>query len=89
LASAWAKERGIAGKDYPADWNDLDHPQAIIKTRKNGTKYNVNAGFIRNQQMLDENEIDLVIAFPGGNGTADMIKRSLAKNIKVIKVDKK
>jgi hypothetical protein len=31
------------------------------------------AGPIRNQHMLDEGRLDLVVAFPGGSGTADML----------------
>src|SRR5262249_150522 len=29
----------------------------------------------RNQQMLEEGKPDLVLAFPGGRGTADMVRR--------------
>lgn len=43
------------------------------------------AGPIRNQQMLDTN-IDLVVAFPGGVGTADMIKRARKAGVDVITV---
>lgn len=43
------------------------------------------AGPIRNQQMI-ERRPDLVIAFPGGKGTKDMIKRSLKYNIDVIEI---
>ena len=35
-------------------------------------KHGKTAGFMRNQQMLDTNP-DLVVAFPGGNGTRHMI----------------
>lgn len=41
------------------------------------------AGAIRNQQMLDEGKPDLVVAFPGGNGTADMVRRARNKGIEV------
>jgi len=33
--------------------------------------------------MLDKGQPDLVLAFPGGNGTADMIRRAEAANIPV------
>lgn len=53
---------------YPADWKT--HGKA--------------AGPIRNQEMLDLNPgIELVIAFPGGTGTADMVRRARAKGITV------
>ena len=37
------------------------------------------AGPIRNQRMLDEHKPSLVIAFPGGRGTADMVRRAGAR----------
>jgi hypothetical protein len=45
-------------------------------------KYGKAAGAIRNQAMLDSG-IDLVIAFPGGNGTRDMIRRARAAGVEV------
>jgi hypothetical protein len=56
---------------YPANWR----------------KYPKAAGCIRNQQMLDEGQPDLVVAFPGGNGTADMVKRAKKAGIEVIEVE--
>lgn len=56
---------------FPADWD----------------KYGRAAGPIRNQRMLDEGKPNLVIAFPGGRGTADMVRRATAAGIKVIKID--
>lgn len=44
------------------------------------------AGPIRNQRMLDEGKPELVIAFPGGAGTADMKRRARGAGIKVIEI---
>lgn len=41
------------------------------------------AGPLRNQRMIDEGKPDLVIAFPGGKGTADMVRRAKAAGITV------
>ena len=41
------------------------------------------AGPIRNQAMLDEGRPDLVVAFPGHHGTADIVRRARAAGIKV------
>ncbi len=41
------------------------------------------AGPIRNQRMLDEGKPDLVVAFPGGRGTADMVRRARAAGVPV------
>lgn len=43
------------------------------------------AGPIRNQAML-EVKPELVVAFPGGRGTADMVRRARAAGIAVLEV---
>lgn len=70
LAQKWADDRGVCCKVYPADW------------KKHGRA----AGPIRNQQMLESEKVHLVIAFPGGRGTADMVKRAEDRGIPVAKV---
>lgn len=47
------------------------------------SKHGKSAGPIRNRQMLGQG-IDLVIAFPGGRGTADMIRQAQAAGVKVV-----
>jgi len=42
--------------------------------------------YIRNQQMLDESRPDLIVAFPGGRGTKDMVDRATKAGVKVVKV---
>ncbi len=44
------------------------------------------AGPLRNQRML-EWKPDLIVAFPGGAGTADMVRRAKAAGVKVIHAD--
>ena len=68
LAEEWANAVGLPCTVYRADWENL------------GRK----AGPIRNQQMLDEGRPDLVVAFPGGRGTADMVGRARSAGIEVI-----
>ena len=63
LGIEWAEARGIEVGRFPADWDT--HGRA--------------AGPIRNQRMLDEGKPDLVVAFPGGRGTADMVRRARAR----------
>jgi hypothetical protein len=70
LAREWATEQGIPVERYPADWNR--HGKA--------------AGPIRNRRMLVEGKPDLVVAFPGGRGTANMISQAEAAGVKVLKV---
>lgn len=72
LASNWAARQGYKSICFPANWEV--HGKA--------------AGPIRNSQMLTETSPDLVIAFPGGAGTADMISRAKASGVKVVQVSK-
>lgn len=68
LAIDWAEEAGVDLLKFPADWE----------------KYGRGAGHVRNQQMLDEGRPDIVVAFPGGKGTANMIERSRKAGVEVI-----
>jgi hypothetical protein len=67
LAYQWAKKRGVAVEEYPANWEE----------------YGKAAGPIRNTQMLEEGKPDLVVAFPGGTGTADMVRKARAAGVEV------
>lgn len=70
LAGKWADENHVAHLTYPADWD----------------KHKKAAGAIRNQQMLDEGKPTLVIAFPGGDGTKDMVRRAKKAGLPVYEV---
>ena len=60
MCGIYAKNKGIPCREFPADWKN----------------HKLAAGCIRNQQMLDEGKPELVVAFPGGRGTADMVARA-------------
>jgi hypothetical protein len=47
-------------------------------------KYGNAAGPIRNREMLKQ-QPDLVVAFPGGRWTADMVRIALRANVRVVK----
>ena len=66
-ASVWAFRTNCPWEVYRADWQ----------------QYGKAAGPIRNQLMLDEGKPDLVVAFPGGRGTADMVRRARAAGVEV------
>ena len=73
FADAWARDRGVEPMPFPAEW----------------ARYGNAAGPIRNQQMLDEGHPALVVAFPGGRGTASMVKLALAAGVRVVRVERK
>lgn len=70
LCRAWAK-----ANDVP-----------IIKFKARWATYGKSAGPIRNQLMLVEGKPELVVAFPGGNGTSDMIGRAKKAGVRVIQI---
>lgn len=84
LADEWALSRAVTRKPYPADWLDLTAPGAVVKQGKRGP-YNSRAGSQRNQKMLDEGQPDVVIAFPGGIGTADMVRRAQKAGVHIVR----
>lgn len=71
LAEEWAKDRSVPHQIFHAEWDTLGRP----------------AGPIRNQRMLDEGKPDLVVAFPGGKGTADMVRRAYEAGVRVMEVE--
>lgn len=67
MAADFAAQRGIACARVDAHWRTL------------GRK----AGPVRNSWMIDLLKPDAVIAFPGGDGTADCIRRAGVANVPV------
>jgi hypothetical protein len=84
-AAEWAKERGIPCRVFKADWNDTSHPDAVVRTRNDGTKYDAKAGPRRNQRMADEKP-DYAVVFPGNVGTRDCFSRIKKAGIKYVEV---
>lgn len=70
IAGYWARRRGIPNHKFPADW--AAHGRA--------------AGPMRNRKMLNEGHPDIVIAFRGGAGTADMVRQARAAGVRVVEV---
>ena len=68
LAAAWARSRGIPLLAFPAGW------------KKDGRA----AGFVRNARMLRDGRPELVVAFPGGKGTAHMVNLAVAAGVAVL-----
>jgi hypothetical protein len=67
LAFEWATTHGVQVCSFPAEWNTDGRA----------------AGFLRNRRMIAEGKPDAVVAFPGGAGTADMIRAATGAGLKV------
>lgn len=71
FARGWAVGTpGVTSLVFPAKWAEQGR----------------GAGPRRNQQMLDEGKPQIVVAFPGGVGTADMVSRARKAGVKIIKI---
>lgn len=71
IAGWWARERaGVPEEKFVADW------------KIHGKK----AGPIRNERMLREAKPDLVVAFPGGRGTAHMVRIAQKAGVRVFEI---
>jgi hypothetical protein len=71
LAGQFANKAGINNTEFKADWK----------------QYGLKAGYIRNKTMLDEGKPHLVVAFPGGKGTAMMVKLATDAGVEVLNVE--
>ena len=70
LSAEWADGLDIPTRAYPAEWD----------------KFGSAAGPLRNQEMIDYEKPDALVAFPGGRGTADMVARAKVAGIPVWKI---
>lgn len=71
LADKWAAARGKARAIFPANWDGEGK----------------SAGHRRNERMLEIGRPNRVIAFPGGRGTSNMIRRARDHGVPVEIVD--
>lgn len=67
LAGAWATNEGIPIMEFPANWQ----------------VYRKRAGPMRNAWMLKFGRPDLVVAFPGGRGTMNMVEQASRAKVEV------
>lgn len=71
LSGRWADERGIQQVKVPANWEGFGD----------------RAGMRRNKLMLDLAKPDVCIAFPGGRGTANMMRLTREAGVELIDVE--
>jgi hypothetical protein len=70
LAEEWARKSGASFHGFKAQWD----------------KYGKSAGPRRNQQMIDKGNPHMVLAFPGGRGTEDMVLKAQGARIPVVRL---
>ncbi len=83
----FVRHGGANGADSLADrWcHSTEH--TAVPVFAEWDKFGKAAGGIRNQAMLDmKPPVKLVVAFPGGRGTADMVRRAKRAGVEVMEV---
>lgn len=71
MGGEYARTHSIPVLEFPALWNT----------------YGRRAGAIRNAQMLIEGQPNVVVAFPGGRGTQNMINQARKVGVPVTVID--
>lgn len=75
------------GTDAMADdWATKKFSLQVIRCPADWGRFGMSAGPLRNQGMINRYKPDLVVAFPGGRGTADMVRRAREANIDVAEI---
>ena len=78
---------GARGADEGARmWGESEHVK-VLRFDADWRKHGKAAGPIRNARMLRDGKPDIVIALPGGRGTADMVRQAEGEGLPVIRVD--
>lgn len=70
-AAKWARQNKVAALAFPVTADDW---------RRLGRK----AGPLRNGRMLAEGKPDIVVVFPGGRGTRDMVAQAQRARVRVL-----
>lgn len=70
IAKVWAEDRGIPMVEHKARWKD----------------FGKRAGSVRNTFMLEHERPNIVIAMPGGYGTAHMKRIASENGVEVVEI---
>jgi len=70
MAGKWARDHNVLEWDFLPEWHRVDTED----------------GLSRNQRMIEAGAPDLVVAFPGGAGTENMVELAKAAHIEVVEV---
>lgn len=77
------------GVDMMADTYARRHNIPVLEFNADWKRFGKSAGPRRNKRMLVEGKPDLVVAFPGRKGTANMVGQARAAGVEVIEYELK
>lgn len=77
-------EGSATGADTLArNWVAKRSGNSVVTEPANWLKYGKAAGPLRNTRMLELHKPEIVVAFPGGRGTMNMIRQAIAAGVPV------
>lgn len=82
----WCEENGWFYSLFPAAWDDVNAPGAVVRTNGRGKPYNVRAGFIRNGEMAEVGTHLLTFYDGVSNGTPDMIEHATQRKLSALTI---
>lgn len=79
----WCKENDYPWVEFPADWDNIDAPGAVVRTRYDGKKYNHVAGYWRNTEMAKSGATHLLLFWDGISGGSKHMRGEAKKQVLV------
>lgn len=83
LGERWAKENCIKLTQFEAEWGNIYHPDAVIRTNGFGRKYDASAGHRRNEKMANYADALIVIVKNNSKGSLNMLQIAQKKGLKI------
>jgi len=85
LGHEWGDANGIPVTPMPAAWDDLSHPDAVIRVNRRGQKYDLKAGYRRNAEMAEYAKGGALLALWDGKsgGTKNMIEEAKKQGLRI------
>lgn len=77
---------GAKGADALGEQYALEHNIPYVIFMAQWDTYGKKAGYIRNAEMLEKGKPDMVVAFPGGNGTKMMKRLAYESGVPVMEI---
>ena len=78
------RKEAVGGADYWASVWAMGRRVETVRVEAKWSELGDRAGPIRNAEMLSTYKPDLVVAAPGGTGTADMVRKAKAAGVRVV-----
>jgi len=78
LGEEFAEKAGLQVKPFPADWDNIKAPGAVVRYTRAGNPFNALAGHWRNEKMAQYADIALIVWDGKSTGSLDMLHRMIA-----------